>query len=1157
MNKQASPSAALVPGAVTVCGAPEGWDAKLVADLVARQDGPVLHVARDDVRAAAMAEALGIVAPSLPVLRIPAWDCLPYDRVSPNPEVSAVRMAGLAALATGWDRPSVVLTTLGAAIQRVPAPKIVAEATFSADVGRNIGTGTLLAWLARMGFSRASTVIEPGDYAVRGGIVDIFPPGHDHPIRLDFFGDVLESARRFDAETQRTLEKVAHVDLAPASEVILDEASIQRFRSRYREIFGAPRLDDPLYTAVSEGRKHQGMEHWVPLFHREMTSLFDYLPGAPVTRDALLAEALASRLEMVRDHHRARVEAAEVAAKSEAPYRPLPPDLLYLDEAAWEAAMAARPTRAFTPHKQPLGPGVIDAGGRAGRSFAHERQSEDKNLYVALVDHIRAKAKTGAVVIASYSEGARDRLSTLLSDHGLDGARPVARWDEATAEAGTVSLIVWGIEAGFEAPGITVISEQDVLGDRLIRRARKPKRADNFLREAQSLTPGDLVVHLEHGIGRYLGLETIAAAGAPHECLALEYHGGSKLYLPVENIELLSRYGQETGELDRLGGGAWQGRKAKMKQRIREMADKLIAIAAERMLKQADAIEADDGGYARFCARFPYQETDDQLRAIEDVLGDLASGRPMDRLVCGDVGFGKTEVALRAAYVAAASGLQVAVVTPTTLLARQHAKEFADRFQGTGFPVRQLSRFVSSKDAAETRRGLTDGAIPIVVGTHALLSKQVQFCNLGLLIVDEEQHFGVAHKERLKALKANVHVLTMTATPIPRTLQLAMSGVRELSVIATPPVDRLAVRTYVAPFDTVTVREALLREHYRGGQSFVVVPRISDIPETEEFLREQVPEVSFVTGHGQMAAGELDARMNAFYDGRYDVLLATTIIESGLDIPRANTLVVKRADMFGLAQLYQIRGRVGRAKLRAYAYFTTDPKKPTTPQAERRLKVLGSLDSLGAGFQLASHDLDIRGAGNILGEEQSGHIREVGYELYQDMLEEAIAKIRAGETAVTIEEDETWAPQINLGVPVLIPEDYVTDLEVRLGLYRRLSGLEKRDDLEGFAAELHDRFGKPPKEVETLLKVVRVKTMCRKAGIQRLDTGPKGATVQFRGDKFADPAGLVGFIADQKGLAKVKDNKLIVRRDWRADDDRLKGAFAIARDLARIAKQAA
>ena len=606
--------------------------------------------------------------------------------------------------------------------------------------------------------------------------------------------------------------------------------------------------------------------------------------------------------------------------------------------------------------------------------------------------------------------------------------------------------------------------------------------------------------------------------------------------------------------LDRLGGGAWQAKKAKLKERIREMADKLIRIAAERALRKAEVMEPPVEAWDKFCARFPYAETDDQLHAIEDVLADMASGSPMDRLICGDVGFGKTEVALRAAFVAASAGTQVAVIAPTTLLARQHYKSFAERFRNTGIRVRQLSRFVSAKDAETTRQGMADGGVEIVIGTHALLAKGIKFANLGLLVIDEEQHFGVTHKERLKQLRSDVHVLTLTATPIPRTLQMSLSGVRELSIIGTPPVDRLAIRTYVSEFDTITIREALLREHYRGGQSFFVVPRVSDLAEIEEFLKTQVPEVSFITANGQMAAGDLDERMNAFYDGKYDVLLATTIVESGLDIPTANTMIIHRADMFGLSQLYQIRGRVGRSKTRAYAYLTTKPRKPLTANAEKRLRVLGSLDSLGAGFTLASQDLDIRGAGNLLGDEQSGHVREVGFELYQEMLEEAIAKMKAGEMEGLSDDGGTWSPQINLGVPVLIPESFVPDLDVRLGLYRRLSSLSTKVELEGFAAELIDRFGKLPSEVNTLLRIVRVKSMCKRAGIAKLDGGPKGAVIQFHNDKFANPAGLVEFLQKQNGTAKVKDNKIIVRRDWSKDDTKIKGAYIIARDLAAQAQ---
>ena len=1133
---------------IVVGGAPEGFDARLVLKEAERDGGPVIHVARDDKRLAQMAEALAFFAPGMPVLRFPGWDCLPYDRISPNADISAARMATLAGLVHGAPKQFVLLTTLNAATQRVPPRDVLKEAAFTAEVDQRIDEDALKAFLVRMGFVQSPTVTEPGDYAVRGGIIDIFPPGEGGPVRLDLFGDVLDGVRGFDPGSQRTTEKLSRVELAPVSEVILDEASITRFRQNYRIEFGAAGTDDPLYEAVSAGRKHAGIEHWLPFFHEKLETLFDYLPGAPVTLDDQVEAARLSRWDTVQDQYEARRHALEQKQRAETIYKPVPPGQLYLDDDAWNAAVADRRRLAFSPLAKSPGPNIIDAGGRIGRNFSPERQQESISLFGALKDHIEAKMGDGPVLLASYSEGARERLEGLLEDEGLIGAVTVK--DVGGVGKRGLHLAVWGLEHGFESPDLTVIAEQDVLGDRLIRSPRKRRRAENFLTEAQSLSPGDLVVHVDHGIGRYHGLEVITAAGAAHECLSLEYAEGARLYLPVENIELLSRYGHEEGLLDRLGGGAWQAKKAKLKERIREMADRLIRIAAERALRKGAVMEPEHHAWEAFSARFPYQETDDQLRAIEDVVNDLSSGTPMDRLICGDVGFGKTEVAMRAAFVAALQGYQVAVIAPTTLLARQHYQSFAERFRGFPISVRPLSRFVSTTEAAKTREALSRGQVDIVVGTHALLAKSVRFANLGLLVIDEEQRFGVAHKERLKQLRSDVHVLTLTATPIPRTLQLSLSGVRDLSIIGTPPVDRLSIRTYVSEFDTVTIREALLREHYRGGQSFFVVPRIKDLAEIEQFLEEQVPEVSYVVAHGQMAAGELDNRMNAFYDGKFDVLLATTIVESGLDIPTANTMVVHRADMFGLSQLYQIRGRVGRSKVRAYAYLTTKPRVPLTPAAEKRLRVLGSLDTLGAGFTLASQDLDIRGAGNLLGEEQSGQMRDVGYELYQSMLEEAIAKIKAGELEGLTETDEQWAPQINLGVPVLIPEDYVPDLDVRLGLYRRLSGLHTKVELEGFAAELIDRFGKLPKEVNTLLLIVRIKAMCKRAGIAKLDGGPKGATIQFHNDKFASPEGLVQFMQDQRGMAKVKDNKIVVRRDWKKESDKIKGAFAIARDLA-------
>ena len=1130
-------------------GAPEGFDASLLAKEVARGQC-VIFVARDDRRMEAMRAALVVMAPGLPMLELPAWDCLPYDRVSPNPELLARRMSTLAALAAGLTKPVLLLTTMNSATQRLPAREVMQGASFVAKVGDRVEDHRLKRFLSGMGFSPVSTVAEPGDFALRGGIVDIFPPGRGGPVRLDFFGDVLDGARRFDPVTQRTTQKLASVEFAPMSEVILDQAAITRFRQNYRSEFGTAGSVDPLYEAVSAGRKHQGMEHWLPYFHARLETLFDYLPQASIMMDDQVTAARLSRWEGIADQYDARHEALTAKGRLDTVYKPCAPDLLYLDDAAWQTAVRDHRVVQLSPLPQSPGPGVLDASGRIGRNFLPERQQESISLFEALANHLRDLMRERQVVIASWSEGSRERLSGLLQDQGLRGATEVKDFRDVPEGRGGLFLMIWALDAGFTAPGLAVLSEQDIMGDRLVAKPRRRRKADNFLREVDTLTQGDLVVHVEHGVGRYLGLEVITALGAPHDCVALEYAENAKLYLPVENIELLSRYGHEDGLLDRLGGGAWQAKKAKLKQRIREIADKLMRVAAERALRHAPILEAPHAIWEAFAARFPYQETEDQMSAIADVVADLEKGSPMDRLVVGDVGFGKTEVAMRAAFVTAMSGMQVAVICPTTLLARQHYRSFAERFRGFPVSVRTLSRFVSHKDANATREAMATGAVDIVVGTHALLAKAIRFKNLGLMVIDEEQHFGVGHKERLKEMRSEVHVLTLTATPIPRTLQLSLTGVRDLSIIATPPVDRLAIRTYLSEFDTITIREALLREHYRGGQSFYVVPRISDLSEIEDFLKSHVPEVTFVVAHGQMAAGELDDRMNQFYDGKYDVLLATTIVESGLDIPTANTMIIHRADMFGLSQLYQIRGRVGRAKTRAYCYLTTKPRSPLTPQAAKRLRLLGSLDNLGAGFNLASHDLDLRGAGNLLGEEQSGHVKEVGYELYQAMLEDTISKIKSGELQGLSSVDDQWAPQINLGVPVMIPEAFIPDLDIRLGLYRRLSSLATKVELEGFAAELIDRFGALPKEVNTLMVIVRIKALCKKAGISRLDVGPKGATVQFHQDKFANPAGLVEFVKAQGPAARIAGNKIILTGEMKSEADRVKGAFNVARDLA-------
>jgi transcription-repair coupling factor (superfamily II helicase) len=1148
-------------GDAIVANVPDGLKAWLLGRLAAgaaeRRCRGIVYVASDGQEVPLLISSLEFFAPGIESVQLPAWDCLPYDRVSPSAEIMARRVSAFGHIAQAGRerRPLVVVTTANAMLQRMAPIGDLASQTWRLAPGNRLEIIAIAQWLAGNGYERTSTVRERGEFAVRGGIVDIFAPGAEHPVRLDFFGDTLESIRTFDAATQRSSGQLNQLQLSPMSEIGFDADAISRFRSNYAKLFGVARREDQLYQAISEGRRYAGMEHWLPLFHEKLGTFFDLFDNYQIVTNYSLREAAEARREQIEEHYEARLAADDYVLEANAPYNPVPPNQLYLSLDEVEKGLEARGATILSPFLPTVGSGrqIVDIDGRKGHSFAADRAA-GANVFDKVIEHVRARSAEGSrVVLACWSPGARARMMQVLGEHGLGGGRAVENFAEALAlPVGQTAFAVLPMESGFAAPGLVFVAEQDVLGDRLVRQPARKRKASDFIHELTALTEGDIVVHVEHGIARFAGLRTIEAAGAPHDCLELRYLGDDRLFLPVENIELLSRYGSADAEvaLDKLGGTAWQARKAKLKKRILEMADQLIRIAAERVLRNSERLTPAEGIYDEFVARFPYDETEDQLQAIAAVLADLGSQTPMDRLICGDVGFGKTEVALRAAFVAVMGGKQVAVVVPTTLLARQHYNTFRERFRGFPVDVRHASRLVAAKELANTKKGLADGTVDIVVGTHALLAPSVHFDRLGLLIIDEEQRFGVKHKERIKEIRSDVHVLTLSATPIPRTLQLALAGIRELSMIATPPVDRLAVRTFISPFDTLAIREALLRERYRGGQSFYVCPRVSDLASQKEFLAAKVPELKVAVAHGQMAARELDDIMNAFYERQYDVLLSTTIVESGLDIPTANTLIVYRADMFGLAQLYQLRGRVGRSKSRAYAIFTLPVRQSLTANAERRLKVLQSLDSIGAGFELASHDLDIRGSGNLLGEEQSGQIREVGYELYQQMLEEAVAELRQSDEH-TPERD--WSPQITIGAPVLIPEDYVSDLQLRLGLYRRLASLRDSGDIDAFGAELIDRFGPLPTEVDHLLKVVFVKGLCFKANIEKLDVGPKGVVISFRERQFPNPAALIKWISEQSSLAKIRpDQSVVIRRDWSTAEKRLRGAAVIVRNLAQM-----
>ncbi len=1107
-----------------------------------------------------LAEQLRVLAPEISVFAFPGWDCLPYDRVSPSSDVTHVRLSTLYGLLVA-QTPYILITSVSGMGQYLPPVDLIAHHNIMIKAGDTIARETLLQLFMDNGCNRVEAVYERGEFAVRGGLVDVFAPGADAPVRLDFFGDVLERIKTFDALTQKTTEEesLSQFSLQTAHEVLLTADCIAYFRQQYRARFGSSRTfpaDDPFYQHISEGRIHPGMEHWLPLFYEKTATLLDYvkIPCSILFDDGIEA-AIANRAEAVTDYYKARQNPLFGETVS---YHPIEPELLYWQVLDWQNLAQHYTLCQISPFQ------INDASlvVKIPPSFKVEREQSTTALFDALSSYLTEKSEISRV-ISCLSEGARDRFIHLCDEHDVEGLIPV---DDFPLDAftkrhyGKTLIVVAPFETGFESEMCVLLTEQDILGEK-IRRAKTVKRkSDAFFQEMNQLSVDDLIVHRDHGIGRYLGLETVTVDNCAHDCLTLSYEGGDKLFLPVENIELITRYGDadSLASLDRLGSSLWLNKKARVKKRIQIIANYLIQLAAERSLHKAVCLERTSRDFDDFCARFPYVETDDQLKAIEDVLDDFSSGKPMDRLICGDVGFGKTEVALRAAFIAVMNGKQVAVIVPTTLLARQHFSTFQKRFQGFPCRIAQLSRLVKASDAKLVHDDLAAGRMDIVVATHAILSDKTKFSDLGLVIVDEEQHFGVKQKEKLKQLRADVHVLTLTATPIPRTLQLSLSGVRDLSLIITPPIDRLAVRTFVMPKDGMVIREAIMREFNRGGQVFYVTPRLEDLADLKAELQTLVPEVKFAVAHGQLSPVELEDVMTDFYDHQFDVLISTNIVESGIDVPSANTLIIHRCDLFGLSQLYQLRGRVGRSKTQGYAYLTYLPTQVLSVNATKRLQVLQSLDTLGAGFTLASHDLDIRGAGNIVGEEQSGHIREVGVELYQTLLHEAImmaqAKNANSDEAVDVHE---WTPQINLGVPVLIPERYVSDLGLRLNLYRRVSNLASRTDIDAFAAEMIDRFGALPMELRNLLDVVELKALCRAADVEKIDAGPKGLLITFRNNQCKSPPKLFQYLqrADvaKAGAIKIRpDQKLFFSRDFGMPEQRRRGALQIMKDLAGL-----
>ena len=1132
---------------------PEGLDAQFVLKNFKSSSKNLLFIAHNDVRLKEFKTALLFFDPSLDLITIPAWDSAPYEPISPNPKIIAERLDALVKINKMGQQKTLFLTTLSAASQYLPPKEIINNCFFDIALGKQINDHLLIETLIEFGYVRTSIVSEPGEFSVRGGIIDIFTSGKEEAVRIDLFGDIVDKLRRFDVESQLSVENLNKIQLLPISEVIINDKTVQNFRINFRKKFGTAGSKNGLYKGISEKRRVQGIEQWLPLFYNKLESLFDYLPNVDYFFDNDLTNKMSQRWKNINDQFKERTVPVRDRVNSEN-FTWCDPSSLYISPERFDILLNNKNICQINILPLPLSDISLDAKGKLGKKFYIDRKQEDLFLFDALNSFFtELKGKTN-IIIAASSEGSRARLEDLLTDEGNNNLRKINNFNDVlhANDRNLLYLAVWPISEGFSSNEITVISESDIFGKNLFTSKKRVKRSKNIITNALSLELDDAVIHIDHGIGRFKGFQTIHTDGLRHECLLIQYAEEAKLFLPVENIELLSRHGQGLVTLDKLGGSAWQKRKSKLKGQILEMADSLIKTAALRQIRKVKPLFLPEPNWQEFCSQFKYPETEDQTNAINAIIEDFESGIPMDRLICGDVGFGKTEIAMRAAYIAAMSGIQVAIVCPTTLLSRQHYISFLQRFSGTAISIEQLSRLTKKNNILSIKNNLREGKIDIIVGTHSILSKDIEFSNLGLLIIDEEQHFGVSHKEKLKSIRNDIHVLTLTATPIPRTLNMSLSGLKDLSIIATPPLDRLPIRTYVLEFDTLTIRQALLREFYRGGQSFVVVPRIKDIAFLEDFLEKNVPELSFVIAHAKLPASELDLRMNKFYDKEYNVLLATTIIESGLDIPSANTIIIYNSDMFGLSQLYQLRGRVGRSKLRAYAYFTKKRDKEISINAYKRLKIISSLSNLGAGFNLASQDLDLRGAGNILGDAQSGHIREVGFELYHSLLEEAINSIKKGLNAGYDEYELEWTPKLNLGMSVLIPENYVSEIDVRLDLYKKLSNLSSKVELEGFASELIDRFGPIPKEINSLLIIIQIKSICKRIGINQIDVGVNKITIDLRKSNKLNTEELLNYIKSNYQSLKVKQSKLVFNKNWRSNKEKVKIIFAILRELLKL-----
>lgn len=1140
----------------------QGFVTSLITQNFLQND--IIFIAKNDAEMEIINSQILFFTPLLEekfeILNFQAWDCQPYDRSSPKQIISSNRIKTLYKLANKNDKNFILITSANAILQKIISPKLVKNSSLIAKVKNKIAINQIVDFLIFNGYQRQACANDAGEFALRGGIIDIVMNKAATLIgyRLDFFGDEIESIKEFDPITQLSNEYVKEIEILPASEVILNDETCNNFRTNYRQHFGqnfSLNIEDHLYDAISSKRYFQGMEHWLPFFYNEnLIDIFSYLKNPVIFSSEQIFPLLKQRHQDILHYYNSRLENIKESRITGNIYNPIAPELFYFDDEKIKNIIEKNINIIFrnfdsaNTHKR-----LLDLEISPIPDFYLAAKTNQQDVMELIADFIKAQSKKNKILIAALNENSKERIQYLLNDFNINA-----------------EICILPLGHGFQASDLIIIGEQAIFGEKIIRKKNRNKTASQrILEEGLSISLGELVVHQDHGIGKFDGIHKINAGAIQSEMLKIIYGGSDVLFVPVEDINLISRYGADNPliQLDRLGVAAWKNRKASVRNRIKVAAEQLIKIAASRHVKRAPIFIPNQHFYEEFKARFGFVETDDQLRAIEEIEEDLQKGSPMDRLICGDVGFGKTEVAMRAAFIVASNNYdeeqapqatprqkyQVAIVTPTTLLCRQHFHNFTKRFEGTNIKIAQLSRLINAKENKKVKEDLESGAIDIIIGTHALLNKNLQFRNLSLVIVDEEQHFGVAQKERLKEMRNEAHILTLSATPIPRTLQMSLTGVKDLSLIATPPIDRLAVRNFVMPFDSIIIREAIMREYQRSGRVFFVVPRIKDIKEIENKLQKILPpEIKTTHAHGQMTPHQLDEIMNNFYDGKIDVLISTTIIESGIDITSANTIIIHKAEMFGLAQLYQLRGRVGRGKARGYAYFMLTDKK-INANAKKKLEVMQNLDDLGIGFTIASHDMDIRGSGDILGDEQSGHIKETGVELYQQMLLEEIEKLKSSSyiTNLTSSQEKSdigLNPQIKLGISLLIEENYIPDLSLRMSFYKKIALISNKDEQETLENEMFDRFGSIPVETKNLMKISILKHSCKNLGIERIESAKDGGIlVKFAQNSLKNPDKLLKIVFDSKNQIKLlPENKLLFVEN---NGDKLAKSFNIIEKL--------